>query len=59
MSKLYVDQSTSTSTTPSTSHKSNNGMHCYVDGEAYESIIGTNFGISYYDVPNAYIPDTS
>jgi hypothetical protein len=56
---LYVAQSTSTSTTPSTSHKNNSGMYCYIGGEAYESIIGTKFGTSYYDIPNVYIPDTS
>jgi hypothetical protein len=38
LANLYVAQSTLTFTTPSTSHKSNSGMHCYIDGVAYESI---------------------
>lgn len=59
LANLYVAQSTLTSTTPSTSHKSNSGMHCYIDGEAYESITETKFGTSYYDVSNAYNPNIS
>ncbi len=59
LANLHVAQSTLTFTTPSTSHKSNSGMHCYIDGEACESITGTKFGTSYYDVSNAYIPNTS
>ncbi len=48
LANLYVAQSTSTS------HKSNSGMYCYIDGEAYESVIGTKFGTSYYDVLHVY-----
>jgi len=51
---MYVAQSSSTSTTPSRSHRSNNSMHCYIDGEAFKSIIWTKFETSYFDVFSAY-----
>ncbi len=54
LANLYVAQSTSTSVTPLTSHRSNNSMHCYIDGEASESITRTKFETSYSDVFSAY-----
>jgi hypothetical protein len=59
LADLYATQSTSTFATPSTSHTSKNGMHCYIDGEAFESIIRTKLGTSYFDVYSAYILGTS
>ncbi len=50
LTNLYAAQSTSTSTTPSTSHRNNNNMQCYIDGEAFKSITGTKFETSYFDV---------
>jgi hypothetical protein len=56
---MYVAQSSSTSTTLSTSHRSNNNMHCYIDGEAFKSIIWTKFETSYFDVSSVYNLNTS
>jgi hypothetical protein len=50
LANLYAAQSTSTSTTPSTSHRNNNNMQCHIDGEAFEFIIGTKFETSYFDL---------
>jgi hypothetical protein len=55
---LYATQSTSTSATPSTSHRNNSGMHCYIGGEAFESIYGTKFEISYFNVFSAHVFQT-
>jgi hypothetical protein len=59
LASFYVAQSTSTFATPSTTHRSNNSMHCYIDGEVFESITGTKFETSYFDVSSAYNPNTS
>jgi hypothetical protein len=54
---LYVAQSTSTFATSSTSYKNNSAMHCYIDGDAFESKMGTKFETPYSNVSNAYIPN--
>jgi hypothetical protein len=56
---LYVAQSTSTSATPSTSHRSNNNMHYYINGKVYEFVTRTKFETSYSNVFSAYNPNTS
>ncbi len=32
-------------------------MHCYIDGDAFESKMGTKFETPYSNVSNAYIPN--
>ncbi len=59
LTHLYAAQSTSTSTTPSISHKSNNSTHCYIDGEASKFITRTKFETSFSDVSSAYNLNTS
>ncbi len=56
---LYVSQSTSTSATPSTSHRSKNSMHCYINGKVFEFVVRTKFETSYSNVFSAYNPNTS
>lgn len=37
--------------------KNNSVMHCYIDGDSFESKMGTKFETPYSNVSNAYIPN--
>ncbi len=59
LTNLYATQLTSTSETPSISHRNKGGVHWCVDGEPLESIVGTKFGTPDFDVSNACSSETS
>jgi hypothetical protein len=59
LTNLYATQLTSTSETPSISHRNKGGVHWCIDGEPLESIVGTKFGTPDFDVSSACSSETS